>query len=130
MAGLPVRVYLVDDSAALRDMLGELLTEPGRIEVIGASGSATAAVPDIERMRPDVVILDLQLADGDGFAAAGAIRALSGGPVPRIVFFTNHQSAELRRRALALGLADYLDKTLDHERLVALLAGMAGARGA
>ncbi len=127
MIGQPVRVYLVDDSAPLREMLAELLAEPGRVEIVGAADSVAQAVADVARLKPDVVVLDLQLRDGDGFEAARALRALPGGAAIRIVLFTNHQSPEFRRRAAGFGIDDYLDKSRDHERLAAMLGGMAGA---
>ncbi|MEO8136814.1 MAG: response regulator transcription factor, partial [Betaproteobacteria bacterium] len=115
---VPVGVFIVDDSVQLTEILSELISDPGIVEVVGSADSVGQAVIDIARLRPDVIILDLQLKDGDGFEVATAVRASPDTRDSAIVFFTNHLSPEFRRRAAELGADLYLDKSKDHDQIV------------
>ena len=73
--GLPLTVYIADDSAPIADMLTEILTAPGRVEVIGVGDSEDSAIEAITRLRPDAVVLDMQLKTGSGANVIRALRA-------------------------------------------------------
>ncbi len=117
----PIKVYIVDDSAQLAEMLCELLADPGRVEISGTADSVAQATADIGRLRPDVVVVDLQLKDGNGFQIVQAVRAMPDAAGIEIVLFTNHISTEFRKRAEDLGANHFLDKSKDHPRLVELV---------
>jgi len=117
----PIRVFIVDDSAQLAEMLGELLADPGRVEIVGSAGSVASAGPAIAEAQPDVVVIDLQLGDGNGFEVAEAVRRLPGGAAVEIVFLSNHVAPEFTRRAAALGSRHFLDKSKDHGTIVELV---------
>ena len=121
MAGRPVKVFIVDDSAQLAEMLGELLADPGNVEVVGTVDSVGGALAEIERLLPDMVIVDLQLKDGNGFQIAEGVARLADAARIDIVFFTNHTSPEFVRRAAELNVTHFLDKTKDHGKLVELV---------
>ena len=121
MLVLPVKVFIVDDSPQLTEMLSELFSDPGYIEIAGFADSAKKAIEEIGLSNPDVVIVDLQLKDGNGFDVVKAIR---GVPEPQdrvIIFFTNHASRELQQHAIALGADFFLDKSKDHEKILDIL---------
>jgi DNA-binding NarL/FixJ family response regulator len=126
----PVRVFIVDDSAQLAEMLGELLADPGRVDIAGSADSVASAVPAIAAARPDVAIIDLQLADGNGFEVAEAIRHLPGGDAIEIVFLSNHVAPEFARRAAELGSRHFLDKSKDHATIVELVQQKVAQRNA
>jgi DNA-binding NarL/FixJ family response regulator len=126
MARQPVTVFIVDDSAQLAEMLGELLGEPGVVEVVGTADSVALALDAIERLRPHLVVVDLQLKDGNGFQVAEGIAAMPERPATEIVFFTNHTSPEFVRRADELGVAHFLDKSRDHAKIVELVRAKIG----
>jgi DNA-binding NarL/FixJ family response regulator len=71
---MPFRVLVVDDVAAFRDLARRLLAGAG-MQVVGAVGTGAEAVAAARADRPDVVLLDVQLADADGFAVCRALRA-------------------------------------------------------
>ncbi len=125
MAKRPTTVFIVDDSAQLAEMLGELVADPGRVEVVGAADTVIGANESIARLRPDVVIVDLQLKDGNGFQVAEAIRQLAGGEETDVVFLTNHMSPEFARRASELGATAFLDKSRDHAQVIELVQARA-----
>ena len=124
----PVSVFIVDDSPQLTEMLGELFSDPGNIEIAGSADSAKKAIDDIRRSCPDVVIVDLQLKEGDGFDVVKAIRALPQAKDVVIIFFSNHASRELHRHAVALGADFFLDKTKDHAKVLEMLQEIVRAR--
>jgi DNA-binding response OmpR family regulator len=107
---LPLTVYIADDSAPVAEMLTELLTAPGRVEVVGVGDSETPAIEAITRMKPDAVLLDMQLKTGSGANVIRALRADAGMSGTRVIVMTNHASPQLKAACLELGADDYLDK--------------------
>ena len=123
------QVFIVDDSAQLTEILGELIADPGNVEIAGTADSAKKAVDDIQRLNPDVVIVDLQLKDGNGFDVVAAIRSLPDSENTLIVLFTNHLSREFQKYAVELGADHFLDKSRDHAKLVELIQEKVRQRG-
>lgn len=130
MPSYPVTVFIVDDSPQLTEMLGELIVDPGRVEIAGTADSAQRAIDDIHRLNPDMVIVDLQLKDGNGFDVVKAIRSLPNNENTVIVLFTNHLAGEFRNHAMKLGADFFLDKSRDHARIVDLIREKVRQRGA
>lgn len=108
--GLPLKVFIADDSAPVADMLTELLTAPGRVEIVGVGDSEASAIESIARMRPDAVVLDLQLKTGSGTNVIRAVRANAALAGLRVIVMTNHASPQLKAGCLELGADDYFDK--------------------
>ena len=106
----PLRVFIADDSAPVVEMLTELLASPGRVEVVGVAGTEREVIDSILSLRPDVVVLDLQLKDGSGTNVIKAVRATPALPVIRLLVTSNHTSPQLRTGCLELGADDYFDK--------------------
>ncbi len=117
----PVRVYILDDSPQVTEMLSELISDPGYVEIAGTTHSAKKAIEEILLAMPDVVIVDLQLKDGSGFDVVKAIRAIPEAKEIVIILFTNHASRELHKHALALGADFFLDKSRDHAQILNIL---------
>src|SRR5689334_15264523 len=70
----PLRVFLVEDSAVLRDRLAESLGSLSGVQIVGTSDTEESAVTALRNMHCDVVVLDLQLKQGNGFNVLKAIR--------------------------------------------------------
>lgn len=122
---LPLKVFIADDSAPVAEMLTEILTAPGRVEIVGVGDSENAAIDGIERTKPDAVILDLQLKTGSG---ANVIRAVRGNMAiarTRVLVMSNHTSPQLRAGCLELGADDYFDKVKDLTLLTRRIAELA-----
>lgn len=117
----PVTVFIVDDSAQLAEMVAELLADPGQVEIAGIADSVAVAIAEIGRLRPDIVVVDLQLKDGNGFEVAESIAAWTDAAPIDVIFFTNHTSPEFVRRAAALNVQHFLDKSRDHGKLIELV---------
>jgi Response regulator of the LytR/AlgR family len=106
-----IRVLIVDDEPPARRKVRRFLEGDAEIGAIGEAGSGTEAIKAIRDFRPDLVFLDVQLPDMDGFAALDAV------PEPRdfhVVFLTAHDQHALR--AFAAEALDYLLKPVDPER--------------
>lgn len=122
MSGSP-RVVIVDDHAAMRRGLELLLSTEG-IAVAASTGSADAALHLVETWRPDVVIVDLQLADGDGLDLVG--RLVVDHPGLGTLVFTGTEDPRLLDRAAGSGAHGLVSKSCSREELVAAVRAVAG----
>ncbi len=107
---LPLKIYIADDSAPVADMLTELLTATGRVEIVGIGDSEAGSIEAIARMRPDAVVLDMQLKSGSGANVIRAVRARPELAAMRLIVVSNHTSPQLKAGCLELGADDYFDK--------------------
>lgn len=107
-----MKVLIVDDEAIARQVLREHLEEIPGIEIAGEAATGLEAVERVARTKPDVLLLDLQMPEMDGFAVA---RNLSGHSVPVIIYVTAFQQHALR--AFDAGAVDYLLKPVRRDRL-------------
>ncbi|HXS53459.1 MAG TPA: response regulator [Usitatibacter sp.] len=120
-ATVPLKVIIADDSEPVAEMLRELVSAPGRVEVIGTADSETSTIEAIRALAPDVVILDLQLRTGSGTDVIRSVRGDPGLARTRLVVTSNHTSPQLRAGCLALGADAFLDKVKELAELSALL---------
>ncbi|HEV8393432.1 MAG TPA: response regulator, partial [Vicinamibacterales bacterium] len=112
-----VRVLLVEDNA-VNQMVAEALLKRRGFDVVVA-GNGRVGVEIFQRERFDLVLMDIQMPEMDGFEALAAIRALeehTGRRTP-VVALTAHAMKEDRERCLAAGMDDYLSKPIDASRL-------------
>lgn len=119
---------MVEDSEPVRRRLVDLLGDVGGLTVSGEAATVAEAVRLLPRRRPEAVVVDLRLPDGDGFAVIRAAKALN--PAPAVVILTSYAYPELRRRGLEAGADFFLDKNADFDRLPAILRAACGAREA
>ena len=107
------RVLLVDDSAVVRRLVSEALADDPAITVVGAVGSGRAALAQLPDLRPDVIVLDLEMPEMDGLQTLAAVRAVDP-RLPVIMFSTEtRRGAAVTLDALAHGASDYLTKPVD-----------------
>jgi DNA-binding NarL/FixJ family response regulator len=105
-----LRVLIADDSEPVAEMLRELLSEPGRVEVVGTADTDASVVAAIRSLLPDAVVLDLQLGTGSGADVIRAVRADPALAGTRLIVTSNHTSPQLRAGCLELGADGYFDK--------------------
>lgn len=108
---MKTRTLIVDDELLARERLRQLLEIEPEIEIVGECSNGHEAIAAIHREKPDLVFLDIQMPEIDGFGVLEAIRA---DPVPVIVFVTAHDKFALR--AFEVHAVDYLLKPFDRER--------------
>jgi DNA-binding NarL/FixJ family response regulator len=104
---MAVRVLIVDDNAAFRGFAHALLDAEG-FEVVGEAADAASAIAAVVRLRPDVVVLDIQLPGDDGFAVAERI-ARERDP-PKVVLVSTRDASAYRRRLKSARADGFLAK--------------------
>ncbi|MFN7940183.1 MAG: LytTR family DNA-binding domain-containing protein [Thermoanaerobaculia bacterium] len=109
-----LRTVLVEDEPMARRRLEEILAEVPWVERVGSAADGVSAIELIERARPDLVLLDVQLPELDGVSLLRRLRHR-----PEVVFTTAHDAYAVA--AFELGALDYLVKPFGRERLLAAL---------
>jgi two-component system LytT family response regulator len=108
---------VVDDEPAAREVVLTLLAEHPEVEVVGQAGNGREAVEVVRRTRPDLLFLDIQMPDEDGFGVLASL----GSEVPRgIVFVTAHDEHAIR--AFEVHALDYVLKPFGRPRFSAAVA--------
>ena len=110
-------VLVVDDQDRLRRAVAAFLDGEADLQVIASVGSGRAALGEVGRRCPDVIVLDQQMPDGSGLEVLPALRTAC--PAARIVMFSAEDQA--RDLALALGADEFLDKGQPLEHLAQAL---------
>jgi DNA-binding LytR/AlgR family response regulator len=115
MPAAPLRVLIVDDEPLARARARRLLEEIGGAEVAGEAGSVPEARAQVAALRPELLLLDIQMHDEDGFALIESLPE----PRPLVVFVTAFDHYAVR--AFEANAVDYLLKPFRAERLAAAL---------
>jgi DNA-binding NarL/FixJ family response regulator len=118
-----VNVFLVEDSSLLRERLEALLAAIPGARTVGHAAGAQEALRGILAERPDVVVLDLHLTDGNGFDVLRGLR--DAGTQVDVYVLTNYAVEAYRRKAQRLGARGFFDKTNDIAQLRDALAARA-----
>jgi two-component system LytT family response regulator len=104
-----IRAIIVDDEELARDRLRGLLNREPEVEVIGEAADGQSAVAMIEKLKPDLVFLDVQMPELNGFEVLSALEER-----PNVIFVTAHDKFALK--AFDVHAVDYLLKPFDRER--------------
>jgi DNA-binding NarL/FixJ family response regulator len=103
-------VYLVEDSEIMSTLLHELLEGDGA-SIVGHADSAQTAIADVARVKPDVVVVDIALRQGNGFDVLKAIASDRVAQRPLLVVLTNYTLKTYRSAAKRFGADLFLDKS-------------------
>jgi two-component system response regulator DevR len=122
----PFKVFLVEDAALLRTRVEGMLAAIPGARIVGHAADAESAIRGILAERPDAVVLDIQLAEGNGFDVLRALRARA--PEIQVYVLTNFASDAYRQATARLGASGFFDKTNEFERLRDALAAASSAR--
>jgi two-component system OmpR family response regulator len=116
------RILLIEDSAVLTRRLVDLLSEPGRIEVAAQATTQSEALLRLQESIYDVLVVDIELAEGNGVAVIRHARQIYPPDVqPLIVVLTNYASDFVRDHCFAAGADYFLDKMRDIALLKAVV---------
>lgn len=119
------RVLLVDDHAIVRLGLTTLINDEPHLEVVGEAGNAVEALAAVERLRPDVVLMDIRMPGEGGIEATRQITTHF--PTTKVVMLTSFADDDLVVRAIRAGAVGYVLKQVGNADLLRALA--AAARG-
>jgi two-component system response regulator DevR len=125
-APAPLRLLLIDDSEVVRVGLRALLTTAGGIDIVGDAGTVAAGVAAAERLRPDIVLLDIRLPDGTGVEACR--RLLQSVPETRVLILTSVIDDSVVDDAIRAGAHGYLLKEIDGRGLVNAIRDVAAGK--
>ncbi len=114
-SNVPVKVFLADDSAMIRERVAAMLSAKA-MSVVGEAVSPQSSIQGILAVHPDVVVLDIQLEGGSGLEVLRAVRLADPGIA--FIVFSNNSGAAYRKRYLAEGACQFLDKTTEFDQLV------------
>ena len=119
------KLFLVEDSPLVLSRIKGLLAAAPDTEIVGEADNAADAIEGILQSRPEIVLLDLNLAEGSGFDVLRTLHPR----LPKVDFYmlSNFAAAPYRQLAEKLGAKAYFDKSQDFERVLDLLAGRAAS---
>jgi two-component system LytT family response regulator len=110
----PIRAVIVDDEPSAREVVRAMLADHAEVQIVGEATNGSDAIEVIRRVRPDLVFLDVQMPDGDGFGVLDDL----GEQVPRgVVFVTAHDEHAIR--AFEVHALDYVLKPFGRQRFSA-----------
>jgi DNA-binding NarL/FixJ family response regulator len=118
---MAIQILIVDDVRQVRDDLCTLLTLAGDFEVVGEAPNGLKGYHLVERLRPNVVLMDLEMPVMDGFEATRRIKSLC--PHCRVIALTIHGGEEERRKAFTVGVDAFLVKGATFEELTVAIRG-------
>src|SRR5689334_5056584 len=106
---MPTRVLIIDDSAAIRQLLNSILSSDPGIEVCGVASDPFMAREKIKELRPDVLTLDVEMPRMDGVTFLEKL--MRGYPMPVVMVSSlTERGCDITMRALGLGAIDFVTK--------------------
>lgn len=106
----PIRILVVDDAVVARRVISEILSEEDGLEVVGTAPNGKIAIAKMDRLKPDLVTLDIDMPELDGMETLSRIRADFPGVDVIMVSNLTQRGARVTVDALFLGAADYVTK--------------------
>jgi len=113
------RVLIVDDSSLLRNGLKRIIFAIPDLILCGEAPDFETAVSLINKLMPDILILDIDLSPGSGIDVLNSIKESDSKPV--IVVFTNYSQEAYRNKMAELGATYFFDKSSDIDKLIDVL---------
>ncbi|MAE27352.1 MAG: response regulator transcription factor [Planctomycetota bacterium] len=111
----PIRIFLIDDQALVRAAFRSFLCQNDRFEVVGDAGDARGGIEEVEKLRPDIVTLDITMPGLSGIDAIPRLRKVH--PRVKILMLSHHEGDSLVEQALREGAEGYLSKDSDPAEL-------------
>ena len=116
-----LRVFLVEDSASIRERLSDFLSEPGKVEMVGFATTEADAICQLRAQFVDVVIVDIKLKEGNGVGVVESLRARYANAPPTIIVLTNYAFPEFEAACRERGADYFFDKSTQFGAVKVLL---------
>lgn len=120
-----MKVLIADDSQIVRERLAYLLGDVEGVEIVGQAEDAVEGSNLAEALKPDVAILDVRMPRGSGLDVLRSIKRHH--PSATVIILTNFVDPEARQLCLARGADYFFDKSIEFDKAVDLLRGLAHA---
>jgi DNA-binding NarL/FixJ family response regulator len=114
-----MKVFVVDDSAIIRDRLKRLLADEADIQTVGESSGAHQAIAAIREHKPDVVLLDIQLVNGNGIEVLEQVKKMQ--PAPAVIILTDYPYPEYRDKCIRAGADYFFVKSIEFDQVIPAL---------
>jgi len=121
-----IRILIVDDRREVRQGLATIIqlaasgAEPG-LSVIGEAENGLEALAQLSSLRPDVVLMDLEMPGLDGYETTRRIKAIN--PAVRVIMVSIHAGAEIQQQSRAAGADGFVTKGDSYERFITSIRG-------
>jgi len=114
-----MKVFIVDDSKIVCERLIEMLSELPGVEIAGKAHKVVEATNLIEKIKPDVVILDIRMPGGSGIDILRKIKKNKAAPL--VIMLTNYPYPQYRKKCMDAGGDFFFDKSDEFEKVVEVL---------
>jgi len=122
MHSAQARILVVDDAQSVRESLSWLLEDQPGLTVVGQASNGLDAINEAIRLSPDLVILDIELPDTDGFAVTRKLKTLPHPPL--VILLSVHGEAVFKERGVEAGCDAYVEKGAGWPALLSVLQSM------
>ena len=123
----PLRVFVIEDSPILLERIAEAIADQPSLILVGTADSEKDALIKIKALKPEVVVVDIKLREGNGLNVLAQLKFAIGDTRPKIVVFTNYPRQEYLRNSQQLGADYFLDKSTQFADLPRILTGLSEA---
>ncbi len=110
-----MKILIVDDSAIVRERLKGMLSEVPKVETISQTKGSLEALESLHKLKPDVVILDIQMPGGSGIGLLQEMKR--GNQPPLVIVLTNQSYPQYRRKCLDAGADFFFDKSTEFDKV-------------
>ncbi|HEX8237781.1 MAG TPA: response regulator [Abditibacteriaceae bacterium] len=124
---IALKVLIVDDSIVIRERLVELMSGIETVAIVGQASGVNEALEMNHALRPDVIILDIHLPDGNGFDVLRALREQERQQRNKelvVIILTNYAQTPYREQAAQCGAQYFFDKSLEFRKVREVLENM------
>ncbi|HXD33705.1 MAG TPA: response regulator transcription factor [Pyrinomonadaceae bacterium] len=126
LAATQLKLVIADDSITLCDRLVNMFSEVDGVEIVGLAKDVPSADEAINRLQPDVVILDIQMPGGSGIDVLKAMKQRHDTAIA--IMLTNHPYPQYRQKCLELGADYFFSKSTDAQRLLEVIGQLANSK--
>lgn len=124
-----LKVFLIEDSLLLQELLGGMLSELDGVEFCGCADGETEALRRLAELQVDLAIIDIELKQGSGIGVLDALQTDSGlYGTPRKAVLTNYAHATMRQRCERFGMDAFFDKSMQINQLIDYVNDMAAQK--
>jgi two-component system, OmpR family, response regulator len=120
----PLRVFVIEDSPILLERIAEAIADQPSLMLVGTADNEKEAVQKIRMLKPEALVVDIKLREGNGLSVLAQLKWPEGETKPTVIVFTNYPRQEYLRNSKQLGADYFLDKSTQFSDLPRVLIGL------